>query len=223
MKRGALTPAYRGTLRNADGSPIDLSGVDHVDFVMRERRTLTPVVEAQASVLQEGDAVTGTDVGLCEYDWSLGDTDSSGVFNAEFALYDANGNVIARVPSDGYQEIQILGNLSAAPVPDTNLPVTFDFHIYYGDVWSQAYRLLQQGIPVDLTGSTVASSVVDAQEVVTPLTVTILDATDGQLQISALPGALAVGSYDYDIQVTDATGPITWIKGQLVVDPDVTP
>jgi hypothetical protein len=115
MKRGTLSPPYRGTLRQANGSPIDLSTADHVNFVMRQRRTLTPVVEARAAVLQEGDAVTGTNVGLVQYAWVAGDTDGTGDYYGEFAIYDADGNITARVPSDGYQEIRILGNLSAAP------------------------------------------------------------------------------------------------------------
>jgi hypothetical protein len=119
MKRGALQPPYRGTIRRADKSPVDLSDptIDHVDFVMRQRHADTPVVEAAAQIIQAGDAVTGTNVGVCEYDWQAGDTDLSGDYYGEFAFYDANGNVLVRVPNDSYQEIRILGNLSTVPIP----------------------------------------------------------------------------------------------------------
>jgi hypothetical protein len=227
IKRGATSPPYRATLRNADKSPVDLSLADHVNFVMCLRGQDQPTVDKLAATIQVGDADTGTDVGVCEYDWASGDTDSTGIYNVEFALYDATGNVYARIPNDSYLELQILGNLSAgAPgaIEGIGLPVEFDFRIYHGDTWAQAFRLLQAGAPVDLTGATVASSVVDAQDVTTALTVTILNAVDGRLQISAPTGALAVGAYDYDVQVTDTTSAVTtWIKGQLLVDPDVTP
>jgi len=122
MKRGALQPPYRGTLRHADKSPVDLADpdIDHVDFVVRQRRTLDPVVEAEATIIQVGDADTGTDVGVCEYDWQPGDTDQSGDYYGEFAVYDATGNVLVRIPNDAYQEIRILGNLSSPPPPATN-------------------------------------------------------------------------------------------------------
>jgi hypothetical protein len=225
IKRGATSPPYQVTLRNADKSPVDLSLADHVNFVMCLRgETELPTVDALAATLQEGDADTGTDVGMCEYDWAQGDTDAIGIYDVEFALYDATGNVYARIPNDGYLELQVLGNLSAPEVEEIGLPVTYDLRIYHGDTWAQAFRLLQQGAPVDLTGSTVESSAEDTNNVTTALTVTILDAVDGRLQISAPAGTLAVGDYDYDVQVTDASSDVTtWIKGQLIVDPDVTP
>lgn len=112
MKRGALAPPYRATLRQANGTAIDLSLYDHVNFLMRERNTLTPIVDAEVAILQEGDAETGTNVGMVEYDWVAGDTDTTGDYYAEFAIYDDQGNIVLRVPSDSYQEVRIVGNLS---------------------------------------------------------------------------------------------------------------
>jgi hypothetical protein len=112
MKRGALVPPYRATLRQANGTAIDLSLYDHVNFLMRERNTLTPIVDAEVAILQEGDAETGTNVGMVEYDWVAGDTDTTGDYYAEFAIYDDQGNIVLRVPSDSYQEVRIVGNLS---------------------------------------------------------------------------------------------------------------
>jgi hypothetical protein len=113
IKRGATSPPYRATLRQANKTPIDLSGADHANFVMRLRNETVPTVDAQASIIQSGDALTGTDVGVVEYDWVLGDTDVAGVYDVEFALYDINGAVYARIPNDSYLEVQILGNLSS--------------------------------------------------------------------------------------------------------------
>lgn len=111
IKRGATSPAYRAILRQADKSPIDLSTTDHVNFVMCLRGESIPAVDAEAMILQVGDALTGTDIGLCEYQWSPGDTDLDGIYDVEFALYSANG-VYARIPNDSYLELVILGNLS---------------------------------------------------------------------------------------------------------------
>jgi len=113
MKTGALQPPYRATIRRADKSALDLlgAGVDHANFVMRQRRTGVAIVDAPATILQEGDAETGTDVGVCSYDWQVGDTDISGIYRGEFALYDASNELLAVVPNDSYQDICILGNL----------------------------------------------------------------------------------------------------------------
>ena len=108
MKAGALAPPYRATLRRPDRQPLDLSMVDHVHFVMRQRRAGAALVDAPAEILQQN----GTNVGVCEYDWQPGDTDLTGIFRGEFALYDENHELIATIPNDSYQEIQILGNLS---------------------------------------------------------------------------------------------------------------
>jgi hypothetical protein len=120
MKRGALAPPYRATLRQANGAAIDLSLYDHVNFLMRERNTLTPIVDAEVAILQEGDAETGTNVGMVEYDWVAGDTDTTGDYYAEFAIYDDQGNIVLRVPSDDYQEVRIVGNLSTVQMDNGN-------------------------------------------------------------------------------------------------------
>jgi hypothetical protein len=112
IKQGATSPPYRVLLSQADKTPVDLSQADHVHFVMRQRGGATPTTDAEANVLQQGDAITGTNVGWCEYDWIPADTATAGIYDVEFALYDINDQVYARVPSDSYLEVQILGNLS---------------------------------------------------------------------------------------------------------------
>lgn len=153
-KRGATEPAYRGTLRRADRSPVDLSpeaGVDHVEFVMRRRRTLTPVVEAPADILQEGDYETGTDVGVCEYAWEDGDLDvQPGIYRAEFALYDEMGTLLARVPNDSYQEIVVLGNLSTAGDELEAYPKRVNLGLRAGDDFAFTITVTQEGEPVNV-------------------------------------------------------------------------
>lgn len=111
IKQGATSPPYRATLYQADKTPVDLSQADHVHFVMRLRGQTEPNVDAPATVVQQG-GVTGTDVGAVEYDWSPGDLDLPGIYNVEFALYDVNDQVYARVPNDSYLELWVLGALS---------------------------------------------------------------------------------------------------------------
>jgi hypothetical protein len=113
IKRGALSPSYRVLLRQVNKQPVDLSGWA-ATFVMRLRGADDPTVEADMTILQEGDAATGTDIGMAEYDWTAGDTDVSGIYDVELLLTDADGRP-CRVPTDSYLELQILGNLSAEP------------------------------------------------------------------------------------------------------------
>jgi hypothetical protein len=115
IKRGALSPPYRVILRQADKTPIDLSGCT-AKFVMRLRGADDPTVEAPMTILQTGDALTGINVGMAQYQWVLGDTDVSGIYDVEAEVVDPGGNPI-RVPNDSYLELQILGNLSAEPSP----------------------------------------------------------------------------------------------------------
>ena len=112
IKRGVTSPVYRVLLLQPNKQPVDLSQADHAHFVMQLRGATTPVVDKLAVILQQGDVLSGTNVGVCEYDWAAGDTDAVGIYDAEFALYDATGQVYARAPSDSYLQIVILGNLS---------------------------------------------------------------------------------------------------------------
>lgn len=115
IKRGALSPPYRMVLRQANKQPIDLSGCT-ATFLMRLRGADDPTVEAPMAILQEGDVEDGTaiNIGMAEYQWVLGDTDVSGIYDVEAEIVDPGGNPI-RVPNDSYLEVQILGNLSAEP------------------------------------------------------------------------------------------------------------
>jgi hypothetical protein len=99
------------------------------------------------------------------------------------------------------------------------LPATVDLTIYHGDTWAQTFRLLDSsGNPHDLTGATVAATVsngVAFQVTVGP--------DPGVITLRLPPAALPVGSYTYDVEVTQAGTVTTWIKGALDVLQDVTP
>jgi hypothetical protein len=223
IKRGVTSPPYRVLLRQANKQPVDLSQADHAHLVMWLRGQINPTVDSLATILQQGDAISGTNVGLAEYDWQKGDTDTPGVYDAEFALYDATGFVYARVPSDGYLEIVIMGQ---ATVP-VSLPVEIDLSLYHGDAWSQTFRLKDGAGLHDLSAATVAASARTANATTTALVATIANQTTntGEIILS-LPtdtSPFVPGSYRYDVQVTEASGVRTWIQGTLTIQPDVTP
>jgi hypothetical protein len=102
-------------------------------------------------------------------------------------------------------------------------PATIDLRVPAGDTFSQTFRLLDAGIPVDLTGSTVAAELRHPRtSLVVPLAVTVgPDAGEFTLIWGASePG---YGHYRYDVEITDATSIVrTWIKGRFHVERDVT-
>lgn len=232
MKRGALSPPYRGTIRRADKSALDLSDptIDHIDFVMRQRRTYTPVVEAAAQIIQVGDADTGTDIGVCEYDWQPGDTDTTGDYYGEFAVYDANGNVLARIPNDSYQEIRILGNLSEAPAPLpppaaevlAQLPQPVDLSVYAGDDFSIDVTVTEpDGSPAVLDGATLqaqirlrANSPILAEFTATGTGATLTLSLPGTITATLPPVAV------YDCEWVDRS--LTLIAGTIYTEAQVT-
>lgn len=78
IKEGAVQPNISATLEDDDDNAIDLTGAT-VRFRMSSPGSDSLSVDEQATVT---DAANGT----VEYDWSSGDTDTAGHFNAEFAV-----------------------------------------------------------------------------------------------------------------------------------------
>lgn len=98
LKQGDTLDDLDRTLRNADGTAIDLSTATAVRFHMR--RAGTVIVDAAASVVG-----TASD-GNVRYEWQSGDTDTPGHFQSEFEVTFASGKVIT-VPNDGFMPIII--------------------------------------------------------------------------------------------------------------------
>jgi hypothetical protein len=116
--------------------------------------------------------------------------------------------------------------LVAAVLRDTDtLPLEADVTVYHGDSWALVYQLADdEATAHDLTGATIASSVVDGTGTLTALVAQPdADPTTGQVTITPPAAGLAAGVYRYDLEVTDASGVLTWVRGQLAVQPDVTP
>lgn len=83
IKRGDALPI---TVQISDdaGYPLDLTGVTSVRFAMRAAGATTNKVDAVAQVY---DALNG----LCRYDLLTTDTDTAGIYSAEFKLTTPDG------------------------------------------------------------------------------------------------------------------------------------
>lgn len=73
-----LRPLVR-TLRNSDGSVIDLSSATSVAFRMVPLGGTTPKVAGSA-------AITDAEAGEVTYQWAAGDTDTPGTYRAEYQV-----------------------------------------------------------------------------------------------------------------------------------------
>jgi hypothetical protein len=104
-----------------------------------------------------------------------------------------------------------------------DLPVTYDLTAYRGDTWAQTFRLIQDDVPINLTGATVKSwARLPTAKNAIPLQVTV-GPEAGKVTISLPPTGMPAGRYNYDLQVAEQDGTVTtWIKGTLRVDQDVT-
>jgi hypothetical protein len=101
-------------------------------------------------------------------------------------------------------------------------PANIDLDCYSGDTWAQTFRLISNGVPVDLTGAQVAAWA-RRSETVEQLQVTV-DPTLGEVTIAQpAAGGLEPGPYQYDVEVISQDGTVkTWIRGRLIVERDVT-
>jgi hypothetical protein len=105
---------------------------------------------------------------------------------------------------------------------EDDLPVVKHLSVYRGDTWSEGFRFLRGGSPVDLTEAVVEAEARSGVGVVTPLTVSVTNALDGRVSLS-LPTGLKAGQYHYDLEVAEADGTIkTWVRGRITLWRDVT-
>ena len=81
------------TLKNADGTAIDLTGATVTFHCGAEGNPDSAIVKAAASIV--GSPVNGR----VSYTWTAADTAEAGTYDAEFQLSYAAGTVIRTVPS----------------------------------------------------------------------------------------------------------------------------
>jgi hypothetical protein len=101
IKRGDTRHAIRAVLKDATGSPVNLTGCA-VSFHMAPLGR-SAVVNRQVDIHD----IAGGEVWVV---WSPGETDVSGVYRAEFQVVYGDGRR-ETFPNDGYINIQILSDL----------------------------------------------------------------------------------------------------------------
>lgn len=104
IKRNDLRPYWRVQLTQ-NGTPADLTGAVAARFTMKVGTTGTAKINKQAMTIV--DAATG----IVEYHWVVGDTDTSGTYNAEVEI-DWGGTTPQTFPSKGYFTITINDDLA---------------------------------------------------------------------------------------------------------------
>lgn len=101
--RNDRLPTIASTLRDEDGTPLDLTGCT-VKFIMRPPRTTgTPKVTATATVV---DAATGH----VSYTWAALDTDTAGAYWAEWEVAFPGGKKIT-VPNGTKISVDVVADL----------------------------------------------------------------------------------------------------------------
>ena len=115
IKQGDTLPPVAVTLMQNDGTVVNLSGLV-VDFQMRQRGVDDVVLTGAAEIVS---ALGGT----VKYDWSMGETDTIGLFDAEFVVTFLDGQ--QTYPTDGSIEIEIKPNLTIDTGDDPEYAFTF--------------------------------------------------------------------------------------------------
>lgn len=89
----------------SDGSAVDLTAASVVKFIMTLRGSTTPKVNAPGAI----DPTPTT--GKVSYSWGATDTDTAGVYRAEWEIAWADGSK-QTYPSDGFIWIEVLEDLA---------------------------------------------------------------------------------------------------------------
>lgn len=104
IKQGNLLPALATTLTDEDGNAVDYSGYTGLRFHMRLPGATSAKVDAAATEVNAA-------VGTITYAWTGTDTDTPGVYQAEFEVTMPTGKPIT-YPNDGYIDVIILPKLA---------------------------------------------------------------------------------------------------------------
>jgi hypothetical protein len=108
LKAGDGASAISAVLTDDDGTAVSISGAT-VRFHMAPISGATaPLIDAAATNLQSG---TTANIGQVEYDWAAGDTDTAGLYLAEWEVVFASG-ATQTYPNSGYALVQISDGLA---------------------------------------------------------------------------------------------------------------
>lgn len=93
LKAGDTKPLRLG-LRDSLG-PINLEGSEALFRMRRVPYSMTepPPIAAPATIVQAGSGDAITDMGVVEYQWADGETDTPGVYHADVLVQEADGTI----------------------------------------------------------------------------------------------------------------------------------
>jgi hypothetical protein len=108
LKRNDTSPAIEFQLQDDDGNAIDISGFNEVEFFFRQRRDSTTKVDDDT-----GGNVSVPDAanGIVKYEWMATDTETAGIFEAEFEVEYSDG-AVETFPNTGYIKVQIVKDIA---------------------------------------------------------------------------------------------------------------
>jgi hypothetical protein len=101
IKRGDTRNCIKAVLKDATGNSVDLTGCD-VNFYM--------VPLCGTTVIKRAAHIEDATAGEVWVVWAPGETNTSGIYQAEFKVVYLDGKV-ETFPSDGYISIQIMNDL----------------------------------------------------------------------------------------------------------------
>jgi len=103
IKQNDTSPTMLATLKDGDGTLIELSG-STVRFHMRPLGSDSTTVDAAASVYDY-------DAGQVSYAWSASDTATAGLYEAEFEVTNTEGT-IETFPNNGYINVEVTDDIT---------------------------------------------------------------------------------------------------------------
>lgn len=105
IKQNDTSPSLQVSLTDSAGSAIDLTGATSIRFHMRLPSATAAKVDAAAAT------VGASTAGVVKYDWSAGDTDTAGLYQAEFEVTYSDSS-IETFPNGGYLLVNVLDDLA---------------------------------------------------------------------------------------------------------------
>jgi hypothetical protein len=103
IKEGDFLPVLQRTLYDENDAAVDLTNATSVKFTMKRGAT--------TKISKVGCAIIDTLNGIVQYAWTGTDTDTPGVYDAEFQVTYVSAK-IETFPNDGYIKITITPELA---------------------------------------------------------------------------------------------------------------
>lgn len=109
MKQYDLYPTFRAQLTDIDGNVVDLTHATEARLLVKNRTVGLKVNGVMDVLTQSGDTL-----GVVEYAWQAGDTDTLGSFQVEVQVM-FPGNLPQTFPGKGYNKLNINRDLNLGP------------------------------------------------------------------------------------------------------------